>query len=57
MEIRVDDNGNIRLVSNKPLTAEIVEKIEKRLDKKQETLNKMMSDYKEGKFDAIFKTF
>ena len=56
MEIRIDENGGIRLVSNKPLSEEIKEKIVNRLEKKKETLEQMMSDYKDGKFDEIFKT-
>ncbi|WP_160172963.1 hypothetical protein [Altibacter lentus] len=56
MEIRVDTNGTIRLVSDKPLSEEIRAKIVKRLENKKETLDQMTADYKSGRFDEIFKT-
>ncbi len=55
MNIKVDKNGVLRLESNAPLSAEMIAKIEKRLENKKATLNQMKTDFEEGKFDEIFK--
>ena len=55
MNIKVDKNGVLRLESNAPLTAEMLSKIEKRIERKAATLKQMKSDYDSGKFDEIFK--
>lgn len=54
MNIRVEDNGIIRLESNGPLSPEMVRKIELRIEKKKATLKQMKLDYDAGKFDEIF---
>ena len=55
MNIKVDKNGVLRLESNTPLTEEMIERLEKRFEKKKATLKQMKSDYDSGKFDEIFK--
>lgn len=56
MKILVDDNGSIRLESNKPLSAEMKKKIESRLEKKAEAIRQIKDDYASGAFDSVFQT-
>lgn len=55
MEIRVDENGSLRLESNAPLSKKVSDKMTKRLENKKATLDQMMKDYEAGKYNQIFE--
>ena len=56
MKITKGENGIIRLSSSEGLSADVKARIEKKIAKKNETLESLRAEMQSGKFDEIIAT-